>query len=208
MSKNTIVINNRDEFIKFITDRVLCLFAQEMIKKSKPVQIRTDLFEIIASEDVENLMEAIRFHITFKTVNTPKETSFPILMKVDEYNSMLVVNGVDKTPLHRGANFTKEFEVLMDTLCERFSYDAEKGIIKTGCALADKMEVETFFCYERMEKPKPKVTGSSTNKDMEIVGNLQEGEKVIPNEPFKVSIKDKTITVKVSKGYIVNVESM
>lgn len=207
MSKNTIVINNRDEFDKFVTDRVLCLFAQEMIKKSKPVQIRTDLFEIIASEDVENLMEAIRFHITFKTVNTPKETSFPILMKVDEYNSMLVVNGVNKTPLHRGTNFTREFEVLMDTLSERFSYDAEKGTIKTGCALAYKMEVETFFCYERMEKPKPKVTGSS-NKDMEIVGNLQEGEKVIPNEPFKVSIKDKTITVKVSKGYIVNVESM
>lgn len=207
MSKNTIVINNRDGFDKFVTDRVLCLFALEIIKKSKPIQIRTDLFEIIASEDVENLMEAIRSHITFKTVNTPKETSFPILMKVYEYNSMLVVNGVNKTPLHRGANFTKEFEVLMDTLCERFSYDAEKGIIKTECALDDKMEVETFFCYERMEKPKPKVMGLS-NKDMEIVGNLQEGEKVIPNEPFKVSIKDKTITVKVSKGYIVNVESM
>ncbi|MGN6746759.1 hypothetical protein, partial [Neisseria sp. P0024.S002] len=113
-----------------------------------------------------------------------------------------------KYPLHRGNKFINdEFEEFMGTICDFLEYDSEKGLIKTVDALADSFVVETFFCYERMEKPKPKVTGS-ISKDVEIVGNLQEGEKVIPNEPFKVSIKDKTITVKVSKGYVVNVESM
>lgn len=194
MSKNTIVLNNAEEFKNFTEDRVLRAFAKKFIDGE--------------TYHIENMMEAISFYVSFKTVNTPKESSFPITFKVNEYNSMLVINGVDKTPLHRGGKFIEnEFDKFMEDICSHLEYDATYGIIKTGEPIADQMVVETFFCYERIEKPKPKVMGLS-NKDMEIVGNLQEGEKVIPNEPFKVSIKDKTITVKVSKGYVVNVESM
>lgn len=203
MSKNTIVLNNIDEFKKFTEDRVIREFAKEYLTSDKTIKITSHLISRI-----DELIEAICLYVEFKTVNIPKTSSFPIVFKIDEYNSMLVVNGVDKYPLHRGNKFiNNEFEEFMGTICDHLEYDSEKGLIKIVDALADSFVVETFFCYERMEKPKPKVTGSP-NKDMEIVGNLQEGEKVIPNEPFKVSIKDKTITVKVSKGYVVNVESM
>nr|DAO24455.1 MAG TPA: hypothetical protein [Bacteriophage sp.] len=194
MSKNTIVLNNRDEFIKFTEDRVLREFAKVFISNKK--------------YHLENMMEAIRFYVSFKTVNTPKESSFPIVFKIDEYNSMLVVNDVDKYPLHRGNKFINgEFEEFMNTICDNLEYDSEKGLIKTVDALADIFVVETFFCYERMNKPEPKISGSSPEV-MEIVGTTPKGEKVVPNDPFKVVVKDKTITVKVSKGYIVNVESM
>lgn len=203
MNKNTVILNNVDEFNKFIKDRVIREFAKEYLTSDKTIKITSHLIS-----HIDELIEAIRFYVEFKTVNVPKTSSFPIVFKIDEYNTMLVVNGVDKYPLHRGNKFINdEFEEFMGTICDNLEYDSEKGLIKTVDALADIFVVETFFCYERMEKPKPKVTGLS-NKDMEIVGNLQEGEKVIPNEPFKVSIKDKTITVKVSKGYVVNVESM
>lgn len=194
MSKNTIVLNNIDEFKKFTEDRVLRAFAKEFIDGEK--------------YHLEDMMEAIRFYVSFKTVNTPKESSFPIMFKIDEYNSMLVVNGVDKTPLHRGGKFVEnEFDKFMETICSHLEYDASKGLIKTGDALADKFVVETFFCYERMNKPKVSTTTISPDV-MEIVGTTPKGEKVVPNDPFKVVVKDKTITVKVSKGYIVNVESM
>lgn len=201
MSKNTIVLNNIDEFKKFTEDRVLRAFAKEFVGKEK--------------YHIDDMMEAIRFYVSFKTVNTPKESSFPIVFKVDEYNSMLVVNGVDKSPLHRGGKFIDdEFDKFMGTICSHLEYEASKsmdgdtrGTIKTGEALADKFVVETFFCYERMNKPEPKVSGNSPEV-MEIVGTTPKGEKVVPNDPFKVVVKDKTITVKVSKGYIVNVESM
>jgi hypothetical protein len=194
MSKNTIVLNNRDEFIKFTEDRVLREFAKVFIGNKK--------------YHLENMMEAIRFYVSFKTVNTPKESSFPIVFKIDEYNSMLVVNGVNKYPLHRGNKFIHdEFEEFMNTICVNLEYDSEKGLIKTVDALAVIFVVETFFCYERMNKPEPKISGSSPEV-MEIVGTTPKGEKVVPNDPFKVVVKDKTITVKVSKGYIVNVESM
>ena len=194
MSKNTIVLNNRDEFIKFTEDRVLREFAKVFIGDKK--------------YHLEDMMEAIRFYVSFKTVNTPKESSFPIVFKIDEYNSMLVVNDVDKYPLHRGNKFIhNEFEEFMNTICDNLEYDSEKGLIKTVDALADIFVVETFFCYERMNKPEPKVSGNS-QEVMEIVGTAPKGEKVVPNDPFKVVVKDKTITVKVSKGYIVNVESM
>jgi hypothetical protein len=194
MSKNTIVLNNRDEFIKFTEDRVLREFAKVFIGNKK--------------YHLENMMEAISFYVSFKTINVPKESSFPIVFKVDEYNSMLVVNGVNKYPLHRGNKFIhNEFEEFMNTICDNLEYDSEKGLIKTVDALADIFVVETFFCYERMNKPEPKISGSSPEV-MEIVGTTPKGEKVVPNDPFKVVVKDKTITVKVSKGYIVNVESM
>lgn len=194
MSKNTIVLNNRDEFIKFTEDRVLREFAKIFVGSEK--------------YHLEDMIEAIRFYVSFKTVNTPKESSFPIMFKVNEYNSMLVVNGVNKYPLHRGNKFiNNEFEEFMNTICDNLEYDSEKGLIKTVDALADIFVVETFFCYERMNKPEPKVSGNSPEV-MEIVGTTPKGEKVVPNDPFKVVVKDKTITVKVSKGYIVNVESM
>lgn len=194
MSKNTTVLNNRDEFIKFTEDRVLREFAKVFIGNEK--------------YHLEDMMEAIRFYVSFKTINVPKESSFPIVFKVDEYNSMLVVNGVNKYPLHRGNKFINgEFEEFMNTICDNLEYDSEKGFIKTVDALADIFVVETFFCYERMNKPEPKVSGNSPEV-MEIVGTAPKGEKVVPNDPFKVVVKDKTITVKVSKGYIVNVESM
>lgn len=196
MSKNTIVLNNRDEFIKFTEDRVLREFAKVFIGNKK--------------YHLEDMMEAIRFYVSFKTVNAPKESSFPIVFKIDEYNSMLVVNGVDKYPLHRGSKFIhNEFEEFMNTICDNLEYDSEKGLIKTVDALADIFVVETFFCYERMNKPEPKVSTTTISPDvMEIVGTTPKGEKVVPNDPFKVVVKDKTITVKVSKGYVVNVESM
>lgn len=196
MSKNTIVLNNRDEFIKFTEDRVLREFAKVFIGNKK--------------YHLENMMEAIRFYVSFKTVNTPKESSFPIVFKIDEYNSMLVVSGANKYPLHRGSKFIhNEFEEFMNTICDNLEYDSEKGLIKTVDALADIFVVETFFCYERMNKPEPKVSTTTISPDvMEIVGTTPKGEKVVPNDPFKVVVKDKTITVKVSKGYIVNVESM
>lgn len=194
MSKNTIVLNNRDEFIKFTEDSVLREFAKVFIGNEK--------------YHLEDMIKAIRFYVSFKTINVPKESSFPIVFKVDEYNSMLVVNGVNKYPLHRGNKFINgEFEEFMNTICDNLEYDSEKGLIKTVDALADIFVVETFFCYERMNKPEPKVSGSSPEV-MEIVGTTPKGEKVVPNDPFKVVVKDKTITVKVSKGYIVNVESM
>lgn len=194
MSKNTIVLNNRDEFIKFTEDRVLREFAKVFIGNKK--------------YNLENMMEAIRFYVSFKTVNTPKESSFPIVFKIDEYNSMLVVGGAKKYPLHRGNKFINdEFEEFMNTICDNLEYDSEKGLIKTVSALEYIFEVETFFCYERMNKPEPKVSGNSPEV-MEIVGTTPKGEKVVPNDPFKVVVKDKTITVKVSKGYVVNVESM
>lgn len=196
MSKNTIVLNNRDEFIKFTEDRVLREFAKVFIGNKK--------------YHLEDMMEAIRFYVSFKTVNTPKESSFPIVFKIDEYNSMLVVNDVDKYPLHRGNKFIhNEFEEFMNTICDNLEYDSEKGLIKTVDALEYIFVVETFFCYERMNKPEPKVSTTTISPDvMEIVGTTPKGEKVVPNDPFKVVVKDKTITVKVSKGYIVNVESM
>lgn len=196
MSKNTIVLNNRDEFIKFTEDRVLRAFAKIFVGSEK--------------YHLEDMMEAIRFYVSFKTVNTPKESSFPIVFKIDEYNSMLVVNGVNKYPLHRGNKFIhNEFEEFMNTICDNLEYDSEKGLIKTVDALADIFVVETFFCYERMNKPEPKVSTTTISPDvMEIVGTTPKGEKVVPNDPFKVVVKDKTITVKVSKGYVVNVESM
>lgn len=196
MSKNTIVLNNRDEFIKFTEDRVLREFAKVFIGNKK--------------YHLEDMMEAILFYVSFKTVNTPKESSFPIVFKIDEYNSMLVVNGVDKYPLHRGNKFiNNEFEEFMNTICDNLEYDSEKGLIKTVDALSDIFVVETFFCYERMNKPEPKVSTTTISPDvMEIVGTTPKGEKVVPNDPFKVVVKDKTITVKVSKGYVVNVESM
>ena len=194
MSKNTIVLNNREVFIKFTEDSVLREFAKVFIGNEK--------------DHLEDMMKAIRFYVSFKTINVPKESSFPIVFKVDEYNSMLVVNGVNKYPLHRGNKFINgEFEEFMNTICDNLEYDSEKGLIKTVDALADIFVVETFFCYERMNKPEPKVSGSSPEV-MEIVGTTPKGEKVVPNDPFKVVVKDKTITVKVSKGYIVNVESM
>lgn len=194
MSKNTIVLNNRDEFIKFTEDRVLREFAKVFIGNKK--------------YHLENMMEAISFYVSFKTINVPKESSFPIVFKVGEYNSMLVVNGVNKYPLHRGNKFIhNEFEEFMNTICDNLEYDSEKGLIKTVDALADIFVVETFFCYERINKPEPKVSGNFPEV-MEIVGTTPKGEKVVPNDPFKVVVKDKTITVKVSKGYIVNVESM
>lgn len=199
MSKNTIVLNNRDEFIKFTEDRVLREFAKEFVGAKNFSSVPHHL---------DDMMESIRFYVSFKTINIPKESSFPIMFKIDEYNSMLVVNGVDKTPLHRGSKFvTDEFDKFMDVVCSNLSYDATKGLIKTGDVLADKFVVETFFCYERMEKPKPKVSGNSPEV-MEIVGTTPKGEKVVPSDPFKVVVRDKTITVKVSKGYVVNVESM
>ncbi len=196
MSKNTIVLNNRDEFIKFTEDRVLREFAKVFIGNKK--------------YHLENMMEAIRFYVSFKTVNTPKESSFPIVFKIDEYNSMLVVGGANKYPLHRGNKFiNNEFEEFMNTICDNLEYDGEKGLIKTVSALEYIFEVETFFCYERMNKPKPKLSATTVSPDvMEIVGTTPKGEKVVPNDPFKVVVKDKTITVKVSKGYVVNVESM
>lgn len=196
MSKNTIVLNNRDEFIKFTEDSVLREFAKVFVGSEK--------------YHLEDMMEAIRFYVSFKTVNTPKESSFPITFKVDEYNSMLVINGVDKSPLHRGGKFIEnEFDKFMETISSNLSYDSTKGLIKTGDAMADKFVVETFFCYERMNKPEPKVSATTISPEvMEIVGTTPKGEKVVPNDPFKVVVKDKTITVKVSKGYIVNVESM
>lgn len=196
MSKNTVVLNNRDEFIKFTEDRVLREFAKVFIGNKK--------------YHLENMMAAIRFYVSFKTINIPKESSFPIVFKIDEYNSMLVVNGVDKYPLHRGNKFiNNEFEEFMNTICDNLEYDGEKGLIKTVSALEYIFEVETFFCYERMNKPKPKLSATTVSPDvMEIVGTTPKGEKVVPNEPFKVVVKDKTITVKVSKGYVVNVESM
>ena len=196
MSKNTIVLNNRDEFIKFTEDRVLREFAKVFIGNKK--------------YHLENMMEAIRFYVSFKKVNTPKESSFPIVFKIDEYNSMLVVNDVDKYPLHRGNKFIhNEFEEFMNTICDNLEYDSEKGLIKTVDALADIFVVETFFCYERMNKPEPKVSTTTISPEvMEIVGTTPKGEKVVPSDPFKVVVKDKTITVKVSKGYVVNVESM
>lgn len=196
MSKNTIVLNNRDEFIKFTEDRVLREFAKVFIGNKK--------------YHLEDMMEAIRLYASFKTINVPKESSFPIVFKVDEYNSMLIVNGVNKYPLHRGNKFINgEFEEFMNTICDNLEYDSEKGLIKTVDALADIFVVETFFCYERMNKPEPKVSATTISPDvMEIVGTTPKGEKVVPNDPFKVVVKDKTITVKVSKGYIVNVESM
>lgn len=196
MSKNTIVLNNVEEFKEFTEDRILRAFAKEFIGKEK--------------YQLENMMEAISFYVSFKTINVPKESSFPIVFKVDEYNSMLVVNGVNKYPLHRGNKFINgEFEEFMNTICNNLEYDSEKGLIKTVDALADIFVVETFFCYERMNKPEPKVSTTTISPDvMEIVGTTPKGEKVVPNDPFKVVVKDKTITVKVSKGYIVNVESM
>lgn len=196
MSKNTIVLNNRDEFIKFTEDRVLREFAKVFIGDKK--------------YHLEDMMETIRFYVSFKTINVPKESSFPIVFKVDEYNSMLVVNGVNKYPLHRGNKFINgEFEEFMNTICDNLEYDSEKGLIKTVDALADIFVVETFFCYERMNKPEPKLSATTVSPDvMEIVGTTPKGEKVVPNDPFKVVVKDKTITVKVSKGYVVNVESM
>lgn len=197
MSKNTVVLNNADEFNKFIEDRVLRSFAKEILVRGESK---------FTDSHLDDMAEAIRFYVSFKTINAPKAGSFPIVFKVDEYNSMLVVNGVDKHPLHRGNKFIDdEFEKFMDTICDHLEYDSEKGLIKTVDALADKFVVETFFCYERMNKPK--VSGNSSEV-MEIVGTTPKGEKVVPNDPFKVVVKDKTITVKVSKGYIVNVESM
>lgn len=194
MSKNTIVLNNAEEFKKFTEDRVLREFAKMFVGSEE--------------HHLEDMMEAIRFYVSFKTVNTPKESSFPITFKVDEYNSMLVINGVDKSPLHRGGKFIEnEFDKFMETISSNLSYDSTKGLIKTGDVLADKFVVETFFCYERINKPEPKVSGNFPEV-MEIVGTTPKGEKVVPNDPFKVVVKDKTITVKVSKGYIVNVESM
>lgn len=203
MSKNTIVLNNIDEFKKFTEDRVIREFAKEYLTSDKTIKITSHLIS-----HIDELIEAIRFYVEFKTVNVPKTSSFPIVFKIDEYNSMLVVNGVDKYPLHRGNKFiNNEFEEFMDTICNHLEYDSEKGLIKTVDALADSFVVETFFCYERMEKPKPKVS-SNSSEIMEIVGTTPKGEKVVPNDPFKVIVKDKTITVKVSKGYVVNVESM
>lgn len=194
MSKNTIVLNSAEEFKKFTEDRVLRAFAKEFVGDEK--------------YHLEDMMEAIRFYVSFKTVNTPKESSFPIVFKIDEYNSMLVVNGVDKSPLHRGGKFINdEFDKFMETVSANLSYDSTKGLVKIGEAFADRYVVETFFCYERMNKPEPKVSGNFPEV-MEIVGITPKGEKVVPNDPFKVVVKDKTITVKVSKGYIVNVESM
>lgn len=199
MSKNTIVLNNRDEFIKFTEDRVLREFAKEFVGAKNFSSVPHHL---------DDMMESIRFYVSFKTINIPKESSFPIMFKIDEYNSMLVVNDVNKYPLHRGNKFINdEFEEFMNTICDNLEYDSEKGLIKTVDALADIFVVETFFCYERMNKPEPKISGSSPEV-MEIVGTTPKGEKVVPNDPFKVVVKDKTITVKVSKGYIVNVESM
>lgn len=199
MSKNTIVLNNVDEFNKFIEDRILRSFAMEVLVRGESK---------FTASHLDDMAEAIRFYVSFKTINTPKTSSFPIVFKVDEYNSMLVVNGVDKSPLHRGNKFIDdEFEKFMNTICDHLEYDGEKGLIKTGEVLADKFVVETFFCYERMNKPEPKVS-SNSSETMELVGVPSKGEKVIPNDPFKVTVKDKTITVKVSKGYIVNVESM
>lgn len=194
MSKNTIVLNNINEFKKFTEDRVLRAFAKEFVGDEK--------------YHLEDMMEAIRFYVSFKTINTPKESSFPIVFKIDEYNSMLVVNGVDKSPLHRGGKFINdEFDKFMETISANLSYDSTKGLVKIGEAFADRYVVETFFCYERMNKPEPKVSGNYPEV-VEIVGTTPKGEKVVPNDPFKVVVKDKTITVKVSKGYIVNVESM
>lgn len=194
MSKNTIVLNNVEEFKKFTEDRVLRAFAKEFVGNEK--------------YHLEDMMEAIRFYVSFKTINVPKESSFPIVFKVDEYNSMLVVNGIDKSPLHRGGKFINdEFDKFMETVSSNLSYDSTKGLVKIGEALDGRFVVETFFCYERMNKPEPKVSGDSPEV-MEIVGTTPKGEKVVPNDPFKVVVKDKTITVKVSKGYVVNVESM
>lgn len=203
MSKNTIVLNNIDEFKKFTEDRVIREFAKEYLTSDKTIKITSHLIS-----HIDELIEAIRFYVEFKTVNVPKTSSFPIVFKIDEYNTMLVVNGVDKCPLHRGNKFINdEFEEFMGAICDLLEYDSEKGLIKTVDALADSFVVETFFCYERMEKPKPKVS-SNSSEIMEIVGTTPKGEKVVPNDPFKVIVKDKTITVKVSKGYVVNVESM
>lgn len=203
MSKNTIVLNNVEEFKKFTEDRVLHEFAKECLTEGKTTHLTTHL-----TSRINDLAEAIRYYVEFKTVNTPKASSFPIVFKIDEYNSMLVVNGVDKYPLHRGGKFINdEFEKFMSTISDHLEYDGEKGLIKTVDTLADKFVVETFFCYERMNKPEPKVWDNSS-ETMELVGVPSKGEKVVPNDPFKVVVKDKTITVKVSKGYIVNVESM
>ena len=203
MSKNTIVLNNIDEFKKFTEDRVIREFAKEYLTSDKTIKITSHLIS-----HIDELIEAIRFYVEFKTVNVPKTSSFPIVFKIDEYNTMFVVNGVDKYPLHRGNKFINdEFEEFMGTICDLLEYDSEKGLIKTVDALADSFVIETFFCYERMEKPKPKVS-SNSSEIMEIVGTTPKGEKVVPNDPFKVIVKDKTITVKVSKGYVVNVESM
>lgn len=201
MSKNTIVLNNVEEFKKFTEDRVLREFAKEYLTDGQTTLITTHI-----TSRINDLAEAIRYYVEFKTVNVPKTNSFPIVFKVDEYNSMLVVNGVDKYPLHRGGKFINdEFGKFMDTISDHLEYDGEKGLIKTVDTLADKFVVETFFCYERMNKPK--VSGNSS-ETMELVGVPSKGEKVVPNDPFKVVVKDKTITVKVSKGYVVNVESM
>lgn len=203
MSKNTIVLNNVEEFKKFTEDRVLREFAKEYLTRDQTTHLTAHL-----TLRINDLAEAIRYYVEFKTVNVPKTNSFPIVFKVDEYNSMLVVNGVDKYPLHRGGKFiSDEFEKFMDTISDHLEYDADKGLIKTVDTLSDKFVVETFFCYERMNKPEPKVSGNSSEV-MEIVGITPKGEKVVPNDPFKVVVKDKSITVKVSKGYVVNVESM
>ena len=205
MNKNTVILNNVDEFNKFIKDRVIREFAKEYLTSDQTIKITSHLISRI-----DELIEAIRFYVEFKTVNIPKESSFPIVFKIDEYNSMLVVNDVDKYPLHRGNKFVSdEFEEFMKTICDNLEYDSEKGLIKTVDALADIFVVETFFCYERMNKPKPKLSTTTVSPDvMEIVGTTPKGEKVVPNDPFKVVVEDKKITVKVSKGYVVNVESM
>lgn len=203
MDKNTIVLNNVEEFKKFTEDRVLREFVKEYLTDGQTTLITTHI-----TSRINDLAEAIRYYVEFKTVNVPKTNSFPIVFKVDEYNSMLVVNGVDKYPLHRGGKFINdEFGKFMDTISDHLEYDGEKGLIKTVDTLADKFVVETFFCYERMNKPEPKVWDNSSEV-MEIVGITLKGEKVVPNDPFKVVVKDKSITVKVSKGYVVNVESM